>query len=60
MREWKGERWLDIRSVDAFEVMKGRIRLASDKGCDGIDPDNTGTCIFLYDILVILISRGCV
>jgi hypothetical protein len=42
MREWKGEKWLDIRSPDVFEVIKERIRLAKEKGCDGIDPDNTG------------------
>jgi len=43
MKEWKGERWLDIRSPDVFEVVRKRIELAKEKGCDGIDPDNTGT-----------------
>jgi Glycoside-hydrolase family GH114 len=42
MREWEGERWLDIRSPDVFAVMKKRIELAYDKGCKGIDPDNLG------------------
>jgi hypothetical protein len=37
---WAGERWLDTRSDGVFDVMKKRIALASQKGCDGIDPDN--------------------
>jgi hypothetical protein len=43
--EWPREKWLDIRSANVFEVMKKRIKLASDKGCDGIDPDNMGEFI---------------
>jgi hypothetical protein len=37
---WAGERWLDTRSSAVFDVMKKRIALAAEKGCDGIDPDN--------------------
>jgi hypothetical protein len=37
---WAGERWLDTRSDGVFDVMKKRIDLAAEKGCDGIDPDN--------------------
>jgi hypothetical protein len=37
---WAGERWLDTRDAGVFEVMKKRIALASQKGCDAIDPDN--------------------
>ncbi|KAE9992191.1 hypothetical protein EG327_009804 [Venturia inaequalis] len=37
---WKGEKWIDIRNPVAWEVMKGRIKMAAEKGCDGIDPDN--------------------
>jgi len=40
MKEWAGERWLNIRNANVFEVIKKRIQLAKDKGCDGIDPDN--------------------
>lgn len=39
---WKGEKWIDIRNPVAWEVMKGRIKMAAEKGCDGIDPDNMG------------------
>lgn len=37
---WAGERYVDIRSANVFNVMKNRIALAAEKGCDGIDPDN--------------------
>lgn len=37
---WAGERWLDIRSPNVLAVMLGRLDLAVDKGCDGVEPDN--------------------
>ena len=37
---WVGERWLDIRSENVHEIMKSRLDLASQKGCDGVEPDN--------------------
>jgi hypothetical protein len=37
---WAGERYVDVRSANVFNVMKKRIALAAEKGCDGIDPDN--------------------
>jgi hypothetical protein len=40
MTGWAGERWLDVRSPTVFNVMKKRIKMAKDKGCDAIDPDN--------------------
>jgi hypothetical protein len=42
MGDWKGERWLDVSKPHVFEVMKKRIQIASEKGCDAIDPDNMG------------------
>jgi hypothetical protein len=49
MQEWRGEKWLDIRSANVWEVMKKRIQLASEKGCDAIDPDNVGmSCLPLF------------
>jgi hypothetical protein len=47
MKEWKDERWLDIRSPDVWAVMANRIKMAADKGCDGIDPDNLGKPLLL-------------
>lgn len=39
--DWPGEKWLDIRDLEGLApVILGRISLASQKGCDGIDPDN--------------------
>jgi len=38
--DWPGENWLDIRSDNVVEIMKSRIQLASQKGCDAVDPDN--------------------
>ncbi|CAH6722509.1 hypothetical protein CLIB1444_09S05138 [[Candida] jaroonii] len=37
---WKGERWLDIRSLNVRNIMTQRIELAKSKNCDAIDPDN--------------------
>jgi hypothetical protein len=42
MKKWPQERWLNIRSPDVVAVMKKRIDLAAQKGCDGMDADNTG------------------
>lgn len=37
---WEGERWLDIRSQAVLDIMKARMDLAAEKGCDGVEPDN--------------------
>ena len=37
---WVGEKWLDIRSTSVRNIMEQRIQLASDKGCDAVEPDN--------------------
>lgn len=37
---WAGERWLDIRSINVHAIMKSRLDLAVQKGCDGVEPDN--------------------
>ncbi len=37
---WPGERWLDVRSDNVRQIMLARFDLASQKGCDGVDPDN--------------------
>lgn len=37
---WAGERWLDIRSSAVLSIMKDRLDLASEKGCDGVEMDN--------------------
>ncbi|PNS18880.1 hypothetical protein CAC42_5419 [Sphaceloma murrayae] len=37
---WPGEVWLQTNSDNVRKIMSTRIKLASDKGCDAIDPDN--------------------
>jgi hypothetical protein len=38
---WEGERWVDVTSTNVRDIMSKRIQLASEKGCDAVDPDNT-------------------
>ncbi|XP_014551341.1 glycoside hydrolase family 114 protein [Bipolaris victoriae FI3] len=37
---WPGEKWIDLKSENVRNIMKTRVQLAKDKGCDGVDPDN--------------------
>jgi len=38
---WPGERWLDIRQIDTLgPIIRSRLDLAVEKGCDGVEPDN--------------------
>ena len=37
---WADERWLDIRHPSLEPIMKARLDLAVEKGCDGVEPDN--------------------
>ena len=38
---WEGERWLDIRHIDALApIMEARMDLCKARGFDGIEPDN--------------------
>ncbi len=34
------EKWLDIRSENVHRIMRERMDLAAQKGCDGVEPDN--------------------
>lgn len=39
--EWPGERWLDVRRLDALEpVIARRMDICAEKGFDAVDPDN--------------------
>jgi hypothetical protein len=38
--DWPGEKWLRLGSQGVRDIMKKRIEMAKDKGCDGVDPDN--------------------
>lgn len=37
---WPGEKWLNLNSENVRNIMRKRIDLAVQKGCDGVDPDN--------------------
>lgn len=37
---WEGEKWLNVSSENVRSIMKTRIKLAAEKGCHAIDPDN--------------------
>ncbi|KAF4979820.1 hypothetical protein FZEAL_4036 [Fusarium zealandicum] len=37
---WPDEKWLNLSSPSVRNIMKKRIKLAAQKGCDAIDPDN--------------------
>ena len=37
---WEDEKWLDIRNSTIREIMKSRLDLAVEKGCDGVEADN--------------------
>jgi hypothetical protein len=37
---WGDEKWLDIRSQRVRDIMAERVKLAHEKGCDAVDPDN--------------------
>ena len=37
---WIGEKWLDISNESLAPIMKARLDLAVQKGCDGVEPDN--------------------
>ena len=47
---WAGEKWLNIKNSNpsspdlpnVWKITRQRIKLASEKGCDAIDPDNMG------------------
>ncbi|KAF2437396.1 carbohydrate-binding module family 1 protein [Karstenula rhodostoma CBS 690.94] len=38
--EWPNEKWIQTGSKKVRDIMAKRIKLAGDKGCNAIDPDN--------------------
>lgn len=37
---WPEERWWNIQSLEVQELIRKRLDLAQEKGCDGVEPDN--------------------
>lgn len=40
MEGFTDEKWLDINSPNVRRIMKARLDIAKQKGCDGVEPDN--------------------
>ncbi|KAK0644387.1 endo alpha-1,4 polygalactosaminidase precursor [Cercophora newfieldiana] len=40
VKGWPGERWLNLSSPSVRDIMASRVDIASQMGCDAIDPDN--------------------
>ncbi|KAK4448005.1 Spherulation-specific family 4-domain-containing protein [Podospora aff. communis PSN243] len=40
LKDWPGERWLNLSSPSVRDIMASRVDIASQMGCDAIDPDN--------------------
>lgn len=52
MEDWPGESWLDVRNTGVRAIMDARMKLAKAKGCDAVDPDNTGKLAILTTHLI--------
>lgn len=46
--DWKGEKYVNLRSANVLRIMKARIANAASIGCDAIDPDNMGESVFSF------------
>jgi Glycoside-hydrolase family GH114 len=51
LREWQKEQWVDIRSPEVFDIMKSRMQLGAEKGCDAVDADNVGMLLLSLVLL---------
>jgi hypothetical protein len=51
---WEGEKWVNIKNPNpsssklptVWKIMRDRIKMAAEKGCNAIDPDNVGKFIW--------------
>jgi len=44
--DWAGERWVDFRQMDVLgPILKDRFKMAAEKKCDAIEPDNLDAII---------------
>lgn len=49
MEGWEKEKWVDVRSERVRHIMAARLRLAAEKGFDGVDPDNVDGYVCLCE-----------
>lgn len=40
LQGWAGEKWVKTGSAKVRAIMAARLKMAADKGCDAVDPDN--------------------
>jgi hypothetical protein len=45
--DWPGEKWLDLRSDNVWQVQQKRIQMAASNGCDAIDPDVSYSILYV-------------
>jgi hypothetical protein len=57
---WPGEKWIDLKSDNVRAIMKKRVQLAKDKGCDGVDPDNVDAYVSLSFFFPFLSTNLCI
>lgn len=55
---WPGEKWLKLSSDNVRRIMKERVNMASEKGCDGVDPDNVDAYVSLFFTFHINVING--
>ena len=56
---WPGQYWVDFREPAVVDVMKARIALAADKGCDGIEADDLEDVDALLEVSDFAINEEC-
>jgi hypothetical protein len=44
LQGWPGEFWLDTKSPNVRSIATPRIKMAQDRGCDSLDPNNVDCC----------------
>jgi hypothetical protein len=56
---WDDEKWINIRSDSVRNIMAERIKLAKEKGCDAVDPDNVDGYVCLIELLIFETHTDC-
>ncbi|KAF2760473.1 hypothetical protein EJ05DRAFT_474352 [Pseudovirgaria hyperparasitica] len=56
MDGWPDERWVDVRSGNVVRIMEARVRVAAEKGCDAVDPDNLDGYVWLLSSFLLPFS----
>lgn len=57
MKDWPDERWLNVDSENVRNIMKGRMQMAQEKGCVGVDLDNVDGYVSFFFLLLPLVDH---